>query len=344
MSRRNFLSLHTIFITALLVTSLTVKGEDLPCSSSEALFTIKTDESIWDGSWPDLKSDEMGGTEWSAKAFRKSGNGLKCGIGDREYVAYIKSDAPVKDKVGVVSAYFIVPEMYKEYLRGITLRVSENGHTDEDGYLTDYTEISYEGAYSPATYWNFYIPQPKENLYYQLLVDFKKSGVSDWIQLDLVHFFGVQADPEMLADRTNDGGFRFMAHDGDLHLIAHEYDKENDTWSAHTPSSYPFIEDDDTTWQNWVANPNEEYVIYPSQDRNKYLKVRAKTVSGDTHSAELVKYLNLEGVSTLVESMTVDFEEDDVEWYNMQGIRVDNPGKGIFIKITDGKALKIVKR
>jgi len=45
-----------------------------------------------------------------------------------------------------------------------------------------------------------------------------------------------------------------------------------------------------------------------------------------------------------VESISVDNANGEVEYYNLQGVRLDRPAKGINIRVADGKATKVVVR
>ena len=36
-------------------------------------------------------------------------------------------------------------------------------------------------------------------------------------------------------------------------------------------------------------------------------------------------------------------EEEEVEYYNLQGVKVANPSNGVYIRVINGKATKVVK-
>ena len=43
-----------------------------------------------------------------------------------------------------------------------------------------------------------------------------------------------------------------------------------------------------------------------------------------------------------VESTLADDAEESVEYYTLQGVKVSNPGKGVYVKVQGGKATKVV--
>ena len=69
------------------------------------------------------------------------------------------------------------------------------------------------------------------------------------------------------------------------------------------------------------------------------LEAGVYTVTWDENEFELIFAPAGEGA---VDAITVA-NDGKVEYYNLQGQKVANPDKGIFIKVVDGKALKVVK-
>ncbi|MCM1368901.1 MAG: C10 family peptidase [Candidatus Amulumruptor caecigallinarius] len=48
--------------------------------------------------------------------------------------------------------------------------------------------------------------------------------------------------------------------------------------------------------------------------------------------------------TTGVEGIEMDAEDAQAEYYNLQGVKVDNPGKGLYIRVANGKAEKVMKK
>ena len=72
--------------------------------------------------------------------------------------------------------------------------------------------------------------------------------------------------------------------------------------------------------------------------------MRAKSVDNGIHSDELVANVNASGLLTdVIENIAAEDGVDQTEeaWYNLQGVRVSNPSNGVYIRVKDGKAIKI---
>lgn len=77
---------------------------------------------------------------------------------------------------------------------------------------------------------------------------------------------------------------------------------------------------------NWGINSPGEWVIFSVDLKNK-------TVTFQTEAA-----------FTGVNEINAENAESQPQWYNMQGIKVDRPAKGIYIKVTGDKREKVVVR
>ena len=79
----------------------------------------------------------------------------------------------------------------------------------------------------------------------------------------------------------------------------------------------------------------------PEDDTKAYSEV-VFNITGTTRISTItVYYAEGSGVQTGVETIVV--EEGDAVYYNLQGQRVNNPERGIYIKVTGNKAVKVVK-
>lgn len=169
------------------------KAQDRP--DGTPLFTILGTNEWWDVN--ELPSGRLtskltaGGSTWSTVAFMHSSDrdGLWCGFRDIPYVATLTSDSPVKEAVGIVSAYLSIDRDYMDCLNSVTLRMSK----DKD--FTDYTDITIPNLTIGAAYWNFTIPEPAENRYYQLRIDFSANQKqNNWIELQHIDFYGADGE------------------------------------------------------------------------------------------------------------------------------------------------------
>ena len=58
--------------------------------------------------------------------------------------------------------------------------------------------------------------------------------------------------------------------------------------------------------------------------------------------ASTLDYFITEGLVTDIDEINVDNNGNAVEYYSIQGVKVDNPEKGIFIKKQGGKTTKVI--
>lgn len=173
------------FTLALATFAAAATAEDMP--EGTPLFSIISDSRNWDVNknpgTPMISIDTPGGVPWTTMAFTYDGLqlGLWCGT-KVPYVAYINNTQPLKDKIGIVSAYMYYEYDYAQYINSVKLLVSE------DDSFSNCTEIECSVPEHNSTYWNFTVPEPAEDLYYRLCIDYQ--GVRDkWIRLDALYFF-----------------------------------------------------------------------------------------------------------------------------------------------------------
>lgn len=137
---------------------------------------------------------------------------------------------------------------------------------------------------------------------------------------------------------------------GDLHVWTLEYDKDNTLVKdngvdvpASVMAKAPAA--DDKTWLYKVAEENEEYKIaFPTTEGN-YMTIRAKSVLNGVHSEELVKIVDSNGnVLSGVEAVMTDDVNAPVEYFNLQGVRVNADQPGLYIRRQGNKAEKVTIR
>ncbi len=83
----------------------------------------------------------------------------------------------------------------------------------------------------------------------------------------------------------------------------------------------------------------------PSVIRTEYIKPTLTLTAANAESEPKIFYLKWNGTqpTTGVESIEADDDDDDV-WYNLQGVRVDNPTPGMYIRVRNGKSTKVMLR
>lgn len=186
-----FYTLFAICCVAFAATD--AKADDAP--EGEPLFTIINDSRMWDiNKEPGVEMISLlapGETRWKTKAFTFAGTymGLWTGL-SVPYTAYIENIEPVKDKIGTVSAYIVLDRSYVTYLNGIKLLVAE------DNTFADCQEIEAPIQAANSTFWNFEIPEPAENLYYRLCIDFNGDSKvrNAWLDLESISFYAAADD------------------------------------------------------------------------------------------------------------------------------------------------------
>ncbi|MDE6558543.1 MAG: hypothetical protein K2K29_01480 [Muribaculaceae bacterium] len=82
---------------------------------------------------------------------------------------------------------------------------------------------------------------------------------------------------------------------------------------------------------------DEDDPEFPVEGDVKQIKIMAAALHPVT--GELMKTPVVANVTTAVEA--IEAAEGEVVYYDLQGVRVENPSNGIYIMIKNGKALKV---
>lgn len=97
------------------------------------------------------------------------------------------------------------------------------------------------------------------------------------------------------------------------------------------------------TRQEYVEEPLDEE--YPDEEEDEYLapgKLRIPEMPAgtweNTYRIEYTEWTDLSGIG----SVGADSDDAPAEYFNLQGMRVDNPSKGIFIKRQGSKVTKLI--
>lgn len=157
----------------------------------------------------------------------------------------------------------------------------------------------------------------------------------------------------MFDEKVGEKSVSFTAKNGELHAWVIEYDandnvvKENDVDVAETPASImakaPAA--DNTSWTNKVAEENEEFVVTAPETEGNYKMIRAKAVYNGLHSVEVVRGITYDGgVLSGVEAVVAEDADAAVEYFNLQGVRVNAEQPGLYIRRQGNKVSKVVIR
>lgn len=264
-----------------------------------------------------MSKTDVGGSKWKAEYFGTAGTGwavIRCGAPwEQEYIPAISNLSPIPDAISSITLYISAP-ISGNTLSGISLIVSET--PDMDGSPVDVIENpNVNSVDQPYT---LVIPEPKANLFYRIefdcktTLDTKKQG---WLAVSSLTFYRTPS-PVPTISAVNDANgspdhIDIISESGDLHLIVHEYDVDNNFYREITgptagpaPSrSAPQYSD---SWTNKVASANETYSLDFPSEQGHYIYIRAKTVDGESHSPETATIFTSAGIETGVDSPTSD--------------------------------------
>ncbi|MDE6283720.1 MAG: hypothetical protein K2L97_07000 [Muribaculaceae bacterium] len=143
-----------------------------------------------------------------------------------------------------------------------------------------------------------------------------------------------------------------MVTSGELHVWTIEYDvdgnvvKENDhEYDADAATANSLLRVPATGWTNKVKDANEPHYIAVPTTEDNILEIRSKAVVNGYHSEEVVTRVNALG--DLISGIT-DVAADDVnapvEYFNMQGMRVNADQPGLYIRRQGNQVSKVVIR
>lgn len=121
-----------------------------------------------------------------------------------------------------------------------------------------------------------------------------------------------------------------------------EYKKVVYTPKANGPARANSIVDDAADWTPLDGNTVEIEKIN-EDNHGKQFTFRAKHASGAV-SDETAFAVNADGTTTGVESVEAEEADAPVEYFNLQGVRVMNPDKGLFIRRQGNRVEKVMMK
>lgn len=136
---------------------------------------------------------------------------------------------------------------------------------------------------------------------------------------------------------------------GQLHVVVSEFDAEGnevteEVVSAASAKAASYVSE--PTWTNpVVTDENGMYLISLPQTSGNYITIKAKNELNGYHSEELVKYVDAAGnILSGVDAVMAEDADAPVEYFNMQGVRVEAGQPGIYVRRQGGKVAKVVVR
>lgn len=92
----------------------------------------------------------------------------------------------------------------------------------------------------------------------------------------------------------------------------------------------------------WVDAKAPEYNHQLPEKIENSLTIYTKAVKGNKESEHTGIHITNEGTVTGVENIATDEAQAPVEWFNLQGVKVENPGAGLYIRRQGSKVSKVV--
>jgi tellurite resistance protein len=137
----------------------------------------------------------------------------------------------------------------------------------------------------------------------------------------------------------------FVSNVGDLYTIETEYDSNGKevTSSASEVRSLVARKSADDTWK-YAAAQGETYTVAAPTTTGNYITVQAKSVYNNVSSDVTTVSLSIDGTVSGIEGVGADSQDAPVEYYNLQGVRVSNPGTGLYIRRQGTKVEKVAIR
>ena len=356
---RRFLTFSILLLTFLVSTY----GEDKP--NRQWLINIDSSATTWGNN--QFMSTEMtsqgfyGQSKWKTWGYKSSiyqSEGLITGMTVnplRDITATLTSLSAIPYKIDEIAALLTIDGEI-DHVKSVAIAISKTGDFDNEN---EYEKIEAIKQGQGTTYWVISIKNPSINQYYQFQITYD-SYKDSWIHLHNLYFYEAEPAVTCTQNANNSNNFTFLATKGDLHMLASKFDLQGrfvgnvDLTSgaqkvitkAESDDSVPSIFTDDAEWTNKVADVDTPYVLSAPDEYQHYIQLRAKYVTVDgQHSDEETFYIHSTGILTGLEQINAslpDSQEAEAIWFNLQGQQVDNPTRGLFIRVQGNKAEKVL--
>ncbi len=358
---KNYTKLLCAAATMLMLATGAFAEEETPA------FYVMTNYSDWgkfdilDETVTHTCGTRFGSVRWECENFAtvpiNSGavyNDLRCGY-DLASMASLRNITPLPHIVNRIACKLHVynRNYVNGYLKSIVLRYS--GNPD----MSDAVSIEFQASLPQIdNECEFVINDPARMRYYSFEISLGEHGkFSDTNGMCYlgVSDFRVFAQPEadgmpVTWESVNENNVKVcnvMAEAGKLHLLCYELDaNDNIVYDSSQPQSVRRAEGSidwtDTSWTNEVADKWEGVTVESPRITGHKMAIRAKAELPDgSFSPERQFFFNTDGIFTGIDSPVCDASADSSAYYTLQGVRVDNPSNGVYIRVARGKAEKV---
>lgn len=351
---------------ALILTSFNSSAQT--SSESGYLFNIPLNSTMWNieaGNFGKVFTSisKAGGTTWSSRSFvlKDSGDAFETGLLGADLNATIMSNSSVECQISkVVINMSYADKKYTnlnfDLIRSIVLSVADNSDFSNAVDITKDNTNTYFSALLNSL--EFDIENPQPNQFYRLVVNIDK-GINNWFYLNDILFYGEEDNeeknlsmPQIITSTTSGGGNQYTVSvpEGELHLLASDFSYEDEQYVFQgnvypsTSGDIAHTETEDENWRSTVPSSNSKQLsLSANVNSSVFTKIRAKAVSGDSQSPELVTWIHQTGIATSIEEIKVtETEDNNTTWYNLQGQPTANPASGLYIRVRNGKAEKVM--
>lgn len=188
------------------------------------------------------------------------------------------------------------------------------------------------GAFS-GSLWS---PKENETVNSVTIKDTKSSGSVDIKTIKVAYDLGKPAPPCIVKETKS----QILVSCDPTYIL--EYKKFDHTPAATAPKRANVIDDA----AEWTELDSNEATIEKILDdnKNKRFHFRAKHVASGAVSDENAFAIEADGTTTGVEVVEAVDENAPVEYFNLQGVRVQNPGQGLYIRRQGNSVEKVLMK
>ena len=285
-------------------------------------------------------TDTYAGTYWDTFAFQRNS------INGAPATGFI--DFPI---TGTVTSRNKVDKCYRRAVVHVTFTNTDwrdiyphsvSMHTSLTSDFGDVKEcVSSKMLSAQGEFFIFDIPESENTEFYRFNFEVPAGGPKDaWVNGYEI-FLYTSADDLTVTFNKEEQSCTFVAKRGDLHVKMTEYDSSGNVVNS-TPLNNGKYNLKEELWQNRVAGQGEPYVVYAPSDINNHLEITAKTIFEGKHSEEKIVKLSQEGITSGTElNSIIEDNSAKIEWFDVNGRKLQAPTSGLMIKKQGSKSSKI---
>lgn len=287
-------------------------------------------------------TEAFAGTFWETFAFSREGNTFMPSTGfiDFPITGTITSKSTVNKNFRRVALHlsYLTTDWRDQYPHTTFMKIATSSDFEDAQTIYPTRMLSTQGEFLI-----FDLPERSTNDFYQFCFEVPAGGPRDaWVGVYEIFFYTASESEAVSVDVDEENKIcTLISNSGELHVIAEEYDS-----AGNYLGDISYIRRNDEPWTNKVAEENEPYTInFPATSGN-YIEVYAKSVNNGVHSAE--KYIRLTNNETPSSLKNLDIQSVDnlspVEWYDLNGTKLEFPSKGLMIKRQNSKSSLIIHK